>query len=106
VSRGERQRAALARALLLNPNYVFLDEITSALDVEQVAAVLGHLQLLRDRGMGILLITHLLGFARRASDHIVFLEDGQILEQGCKEILDRPQHPIFQQFLSLVKMAT
>ena len=64
VSIGERQRVALARALVLEPKYILLDEITSALDVEHIHAIFKHLLELRSRGIGMLLITHLLGLAR------------------------------------------
>ena len=106
VSLGQRQRAALARALVLDPAYILLDEITSSLDVEQVGAILAHLQTLRDRGIGILIITHLLGFARRASDRLIFLDDGVVLEAGGREILDAPRHERVQRFLSMVESAS
>src|ERR1700694_3413837 len=64
VSLGQRQRAALARAAILNPSYILLDEITSALDIEQVGAISHYLISLRNRGIGLLLVTHFLGFAR------------------------------------------
>lgn len=106
VSLGQRQRAALARALILNPEYLLLDEITSALDIEQVNVVLSHLQTLRDKGVGILIVTHLLNFAQRASDNIVFLDGGKVIETGGKEILEKPKHERIQKFLSIVKAAT
>lgn len=106
VSLGQRQRAALARALVLDPKYVLLDEITSALDVEQVAALLGYLQILRERNIGILLVTHLLNFARRAADQIVFLDNGQVIECGGPELLDTPKSERIKRFLSTVEAAT
>lgn len=105
-SLGQRQRVALARALVLNPRYVLLDEITSALDVEQVSAILSHLQLLRERGIGILIITHLLGFARRASDAVVFMDGGQIVETGGKEMIMSPTHDRIKRFISVVESAS
>ncbi len=105
ASIGQRQRVALARALMLRPNYLLLDEITSSLDVEQISAVLGHLQDLRNDGMGILIVTHLLGFARNAADEVAFLEDGRILESAGPELLDQPKNDRVRKFLSLVKSA-
>ncbi len=106
VSLGERQRAALTRALALRPKYLLLDEVTSALDVEHVGAVLDHLKEIRDQGVGILLITHLIGFARRAADHVLFMDHGRILEDGPAEILSHPQTERLKEFLSLVETAS
>lgn len=103
ASIGQRQRVALARALILDPHYILLDEITSALDVEQTARILTKLSHLKERGIGIMLITHHLGFARRAADQIIFMSDGKVVENGTPEILARPQTERLQQFLSLVK---
>ncbi len=90
VSGGQQQRAALARALALNPEYLLLDEITSALDVEQSAILLTHLLELRGTGIGILLISHHLHFLQRAADEIVFLDEGRIVETGGPEMLTKP----------------
>jgi len=106
VSLGQRQRAALARALVLEPRYILLDEITSALDVEQVASLLGYLEILRERGIGVLLVTHLLNFARRAADQIVFLDHGRAIESGGPEMLDHPTSERLRKFLSAVNAAT
>lgn len=106
VSSGERQRAALVRALVLRPDYLILDEITSALDVEQINSVLSCLQSLRGEDIGILLVTHLIGFARRAADHIVFIDDGRVLESGGKEVLDFPHNDRLREFLSVIEAAT
>lgn len=106
ASRGQQQRVALARALMLKPKYIFLDEITSALDVEQVAKVLEILEKLRDEGIGIFIITHLLGFARRASDQILFLNNGKIEEQGSAEILVNPKTERLKNFVQLIESAS
>lgn len=106
VSLGQRQRAAIARALALKPAYILLDEITSALDVEHVGRLLAHLKTMRDRGTGILLITHLIGFARRAADQVLFMDDGRIIESGGAEILVSPRSERMAKFLSLVDSAS
>jgi len=103
ASLGQRQRVALARALVLEPKYLMLDEITSSLDVEQVAAILAHLRLLRDNGVGLMVITHLLGFARSAGDEVVFLEEGKVIESGDKDILANPTNERVRGFLSLIQ---
>lgn len=106
ASLGQRQRVALARAVILRPKYLLLDEITSALDVEQVAGVLKILEGLKSRGIGMLLITHLLNFARRASDKVVFLENGVVGEEGPAALLDSPRTDRLRQFVSLVDFAS
>jgi polar amino acid transport system ATP-binding protein len=106
TSLGQRQRAALARALVLQPRYILLDEITSSLDVEQIAVILNHLLALRGRGIGILLVTHLIGFARRAADHVVFLDRGAVLEADGPALLDSPRHERVRQFLSVAATAS
>jgi ABC-type polar amino acid transport system ATPase subunit len=106
VSGGERQRAALVRALILRPKYLLLDEITSALDVEQVSIVLNCLQALKDKNIGILLVTHLLGFAHRAADHVIFIDNGTILESGGLELLNSPKNSRVRQFLSVIESAS
>jgi ABC-type polar amino acid transport system ATPase subunit len=104
ASLGQRQRAAIARALALNPAYVLLDEITSALDVEQSYAILEHLFELKQRNIGILLITHQLNFAkaileRNSSDRVAFIDEGEIIEIGGAELLGSPQHPRVRGFV-------
>jgi glutamine transport system ATP-binding protein len=106
VSLGQRQRAAIARALALRPKYLLLDEITSALDVEHVSKLLNHLKTLRDSGTAILLITHLIGFAERAADQVLFMDRGAIVESGGPELLSTPKSKRLAQFLSLVVTAT
>ncbi len=105
ASIGQRQRAALARALILNPRYILLDEITSALDVEQTARILTKLTHLKERDIGVFLITHHIGFARRAADQIIFMNDGVIEEKGGPEILEAPKSERLRQFLSLTELA-
>lgn len=106
ASLGQRQRAALVRALLLEPKYLLLDEITSSLDVEQVAIILTHLKELATRGIGILTVTHLLHFARDAADCVIFMDSGKIIEQGGKEVLLNPKQERIKKFLSVIESAT
>jgi ABC-type polar amino acid transport system ATPase subunit len=105
VSIGQRQRAALARATILSPAYILLDEITSALDIEQTGVILRYLVSLRDRGIGLLLVTHLIGFARRLltrreGDELVFLENGRVVASGGIDILTSADHPRLRDFLA------
>lgn len=105
ASLGQRQRVALTRALVLNARYVLLDEITSSLDVEQVNVILSHLRTVRDKGIGILAITHLLHFARHLADQIIFMDAGKIVEAGGVEVIDNPQNERLKKFLSLIESA-
>lgn len=106
VSLGQRQRVAIARALALEPKYLLLDEITSALDVEQISTILEQLKVLRDAGTCIVLVTHLIGFAKSAADQIVFIKSGQIEESGTPSILTSPRSENLRRFLSLLETGT
>lgn len=101
ASLGQRQRVALARALILNPRYILLDEITSALDIEQTAKILTKLSHLKERGIGVFLITHHIGFARQAADQVIFMSDGVVAEHGPAGILKNPQTDRLKRFLSM-----
>lgn len=102
VSLGQRQRAGLVRALALRPKYLLLDEVTSALDVEQVTLVLEQINLLRSRGAGVMLVTHMVGFARRVADQVVFIDDGKVIESGGPDVLTDPSTERVAHFLSLI----
>jgi polar amino acid transport system ATP-binding protein len=92
LSGGQKQRVAIARALAMEPRGLLCDEITSALDPELKNEVLSVLEGLRRDGLTIILVTHEIGFARRAADRVVMLCDGRILEQGTPaEVLDQPK---------------
>lgn len=106
ASLGQRQRIALARALMLEPRYLLLDEITSALDVEQIAKILSYLKGLRGKNIGIFIITHLLGFAKHAADSVVFMANGEVAESGSPDILKNPQTERLFQFLSVIEAAS
>ena len=100
LSGGQQQRVAIARALSLEPKIMLFDEPTSALDPELVGAVLGVMRDLKEAGMTMVVVSHEMRFARDAADRIVFMADGQILEQGTPaEIFGNPQHPRTREFV-------
>ncbi|MBK5208287.1 MAG: amino acid ABC transporter ATP-binding protein [Flavobacteriaceae bacterium] len=89
-SGGERQRIYLLRQLLLQPQYLFLDEITSALDVEHIQQVIDILFEYKKNNVGILLITHSINFATKLADDFIFLDKGEVIEQGIITQLNDP----------------
>ena len=92
LSGGQKQRVAIARALAMEPKGLLCDEITSALDPELKSEVLNVLEDLKRDGLTLLLVTHEIGFARRAADRVIVLCDGRILEDGPPaEVFDRPK---------------
>jgi polar amino acid transport system ATP-binding protein len=102
LSGGQKQRVAIARALAMEPRGLLCDEITSALDPELKTEVLRVLEDLKHLGLTLLVVTHELGFARRAADRVIVLADGRIVEDGRPaQVLDAPNHPRTQAFLSL-----
>lgn len=88
LSGGQQQRVAIARALAMQPQLMLFDEITSALDPELIGEVIGVLERLAEGGMTMMLVTHEMGFARRAADTVVFMHQGRIWEKG-------PPHQLF-----------
>ncbi len=106
ASLGQRQRAALVRALVLQPRYLLLDEITSSLDVEQISIILSYLKRLSKKGIGVLIVTHLLNFAREAADRVIFMDAGRIIESGGREVLDSPSQERVKKFLSVIESAS
>jgi polar amino acid transport system ATP-binding protein len=106
LSGGQQQRVAIARALAMGPDLMLLDEVTSALDPELVAEVLGVVRELADSGMTMLIATHEMGFAREIADRVCFLDEGVILEQGPPErIFSAPREARTQQFLARIVAA-
>ncbi len=100
LSGGQKQRVAIARALAMKPSGLLCDEITSALDPELKNEVLQVLEDLKRDGMTLVMVTHEIGFARRAADRIVVLADGKIVEEGPpSQVIDKPQTPRTQLFL-------
>ena len=103
LSGGQQQRVAIARALSMNPAMMLFDEATSALDPELVGDVLEVMRQLASEGMTMLVVTHEMGFARRVADHVVFMDQGVICEQGPPtQLLDAPTTPRLKQFLQQV----
>lgn len=101
ASGGERQRAAIARSLFLNPQYLLLDEPTSASDVRHVRSLLQYLQSVRKSGMTVVVVTHLIRFARQLADQVIFMEDGSITTSGPASIIDHPDNDRLEQFLDV-----
>lgn len=100
LSGGQKQRVAIARALCMNPRIMLFDEPTSALDPEMTGEVLGVMKKLAEEGMTMIIATHEMDFAREVSNHIVFMEDGVIVEEGSpKQIFENPQKERTRAFL-------
>lgn len=103
LSGGQQQRVAIARALAMQPKVMLFDEPTSALDPEMVNEVLDVMVELAKEGMTMICVTHEMGFARKAADRIVFMADGQILEQGTpEEFFEHPKTDRAKDFLSKI----
>jgi polar amino acid transport system ATP-binding protein len=103
ISGGQQQRVAIARAMAMEPDVMLFDEPTSALDPELVGEVLDVIKDLVSTGMTMMLVTHEIGFAREIADHLVFMDDGAIVEEGKPgDILTNPQNLRTQEFLSKV----
>jgi polar amino acid transport system ATP-binding protein len=106
LSGGQQQRAAIARALCMEPRALLLDEPTSALDPELQQEVVKVIKDLAAENRTMLLVTHDMNLARDVSDHVVFLHQGKIEEQGPpNQLFDRPQSQRLQQFLSATVVA-
>ncbi len=103
LSGGQQQRAAIARALAVDPEVMLFDEPTSALDPELVGEVLGVMRDLADEGRTMLVVTHEMAFARDVSNHVMFLHQGKVEEQGHPEkLFSNPESERLQQFISSI----
>jgi polar amino acid transport system ATP-binding protein len=100
LSGGQKQRVAIARALAMNPKVMLFDEPTSALDPEMVKEVLDVMLDLAKNGMTMMVVSHEMGFARAAADRVIFMDEGQIVEEGKpSEIFDNAKEERTRQFL-------
>jgi general L-amino acid transport system ATP-binding protein len=103
LSGGQQQRVAIARALCMNPKIMLFDEPTSALDPEMIKEVLEVMSELARSGMTMLCVTHEMGFARSVADRIIFMDKGEIVEQGApKEFFNNPKSERTKLFLSQI----
>jgi len=103
LSGGQSQRAAICRAMALEPKILLFDEATSALDPEAMADVVGVMNMLAENGITLLIVTHELGVARKVADRVIFIEDGVVEAVGnVSEILDDPTSPRLRSFLEKV----
>ena len=103
LSGGQKQRVAIVRALCMEPEVMLFDEPTSALDPEMVGEVLEVMRELAQDGMTMVVVTHEMGFAREVASRVLFIAQGQLLEQGSpEEVFGNPQHPRLKEFLSKV----
>jgi polar amino acid transport system ATP-binding protein len=103
LSGGQQQRVAIARALAMRPRLMLFDEVTSALDPELVGEVLDVMRRLADEGTTMMVVTHEMGFAREVGSHLVFMDDGVIVEEGMpREVMAEPKHERTRRFLSKV----
>lgn len=103
LSGGQKQRVAIARALAMKPKVMLFDEPTSALDPEMVREVLDVMKSLADEGMTMVIVTHEMGFAKEVADRVLFVDGGQILEDGTpKQVFDEPTSERTKLFLSKI----
>jgi ABC-type polar amino acid transport system ATPase subunit len=100
LSGGQQQRVAIARSLVMNPEVLLFDEVTSALDPERVRDVLDVMKDLAKGGTTMMIVTHEMGFAKEVSDRVIFMDQGVVVEQGSpKELFENPKEERTKQFL-------
>ncbi len=103
LSGGQQQRVAIARSLCMNPKIMLFDEPTSALDPEMIKEVLDTMIELADTGMTMICVTHEMGFAKTVADRVIFMDEGEIVEQNIPgEFFSNPQHGRTKLFLSQI----
>jgi len=103
LSGGQQQRVAIARSLCMNPKIMLFDEPTSALDPEMIKEVLDVMVGLAETGMTMIVVTHEMGFAKTVADRVIFMDEGDIVEQNEPfEFFNNPQHPRTKLFLSQI----
>jgi len=103
LSGGQKQRVAIARALAMNPEIMLFDEPTSALDPELTGEVLRVMKALAEEHMTMLVVTHEMGFAREVADRVIFMDNGEIIEQGNPaDVFSHPQHARTKAFLGQI----
>ncbi len=103
LSGGQKQRIAIARALAMEPEVLLFDEPTSALDPEMVGEVLNLIREVAEEGMTMVIVTHEMGFAREIATRVLFMDEGQVVEQNTPDkFFAQPQNPRLQTFLSKV----
>lgn len=104
LSGGQQQRVGIARAIATNPEVIYFDEPTSALDPELIGEVLTVMMQLAKEGMTMVVVTHEMGFARAVADRVIFMDGGQIIEEGRPEdIFDHPKEKRTKQFLARIQ---
>ena len=103
LSGGQKQRVAIVRSLAMNPDVILFDEPTSALDPEMVGEVLALMKELAEQGMTMIVVTHEMGFAKEVATKVLFMDQGNILEEKAPvEFFGHPEHPRLQEFLAKV----
>ena len=102
LSGGQKQRVAIARALAMKPEVILFDEPTSALDPELIGSVLQTIRGLADEGMTMVIVTHEINFARDVADRIVYMDHGQVAEEGPSSIVNEPKSNRLKKFLSSI----
>ena len=103
VSGGQAQRASIARALSINPDIIFLDEPTSSLDPILTHEVLTAVEELKGLGKDFIFVTHVMSFVKDFADYVIYMDQGEIIEQGPPSILDNPKHESFKEFMKKVR---